>query len=45
MDEAVQVLKQKGSVDIIVEGYTDSVGTREGAMCRLIVRRVDGKLQ
>ncbi|MFN8626757.1 MAG: OmpA family protein [Candidatus Binatia bacterium] len=27
LDEAVQVLKQEGSVDIIVEGHTDSVGT------------------
>ena len=27
LDEAVQVLKQEGSVDIVVEGHTDSVGT------------------
>ena len=27
LDEAMQVLKQEGSVDIIVEGHTDSVGT------------------
>jgi len=27
LDEAVQVLKNEGSVDIIVEGHTDSVGT------------------
>ncbi|MBP1685960.1 MAG: glycine zipper protein, partial [Deltaproteobacteria bacterium] len=27
LDEAVQVLKQEGSVDIIVEGHTDSVGS------------------
>jgi len=29
LDEAVQVLKQEGSVDIIVEGHTDSVGTEQ----------------
>ena len=27
LDEAIQVLKQEGSVDIVVEGHTDSVGT------------------
>jgi len=27
LDEAVQVLKQEGSVDIVVEGHTDNVGT------------------
>jgi len=27
LEEAVQVLKQEGSVDIVVEGHTDSVGT------------------
>jgi outer membrane protein OmpA-like peptidoglycan-associated protein len=27
LDEAVQVLKQEGSVDIVIEGHTDSVGT------------------
>jgi outer membrane protein OmpA-like peptidoglycan-associated protein len=27
LDEAVQVLKQEGSVDIVVEGHTDSLGT------------------
>jgi len=29
LDEAVQVLKHEGSVDIIVEGHTDSVGTEQ----------------
>ena len=29
LDEAVQVLKQEGSVDIVVEGHTDSVGTEQ----------------
>jgi len=29
LDEAVQVLKHEGSVDIIVEGHTDSIGTEE----------------
>jgi len=29
LDEAVQVLHQEGSVDIIVEGHTDSVGTEQ----------------
>ncbi|MFN8627043.1 MAG: OmpA family protein [Candidatus Binatia bacterium] len=27
LDEAIQVLKQEGSVDIVVEGHTDSIGT------------------
>ncbi|MFN8627242.1 MAG: OmpA family protein [Candidatus Binatia bacterium] len=29
LDEAVRVLKQEGSVDIVVEGHTDSVGTEQ----------------
>ncbi|MBP1685988.1 MAG: TonB-dependent receptor [Deltaproteobacteria bacterium] len=29
LNEAVQVLKQEGSVDIVVEGHTDSVGTEQ----------------
>jgi len=29
LDEAIQVLKREGSVDIIVEGHTDSIGTEE----------------
>jgi len=29
LDEAIQVLKQEGSVDIIVEGHTDSIGTEQ----------------
>jgi len=29
LDEAVQVLRHEGSVDIIVEGHTDSIGTEE----------------
>ncbi|MFN8628359.1 MAG: TonB-dependent receptor [Candidatus Binatia bacterium] len=29
LDEALQVLKQEGSVDIVVEGHTDSVGTEQ----------------
>jgi iron complex outermembrane receptor protein len=29
LEEAVRVLKQEGSVDIVVEGHTDSVGTDE----------------
>jgi len=29
LDEAVQVLEHEGSVDIIVEGHTDSVGTEQ----------------
>lgn len=27
LDEAIQVLKEEGSIDIVVEGHTDSVGT------------------
>jgi len=29
LDEAIQVLKQEGGVDIVVEGHTDSVGTEQ----------------
>jgi len=29
LDEAVRVLKDEGSVDIIVEGHTDSIGTEQ----------------
>jgi outer membrane protein OmpA-like peptidoglycan-associated protein len=40
LDEAVQVLKQEGSVDIVVEGHTDSVGSDQYNL-RLSRRRAD----
>ncbi|MFN8624751.1 MAG: OmpA family protein [Candidatus Binatia bacterium] len=40
LDEAVQVLKQEGSVDIVVEGHTDSVGTEQYNL-RLSRRRAE----
>jgi len=40
LDEAVQVLKQEGSVDIVVEGHTDSIGTEQYNL-RLSRRRAD----